>query len=92
MQLGSCIAVAVVKAGSYSSSSTPSLETSICLGCSPQKTKNQKKKKDKNPLFRLWNLLDQVLKLNYISQTSKLLYFLLYGMRKANPVPAIIIV
>jgi len=31
MQLGSCIAVAMAQAGSYSSDSTPSLGTSICL-------------------------------------------------------------
>ena len=35
-RLGSCIAVAVVKAGSCSSDSTPSLETSIGSGCSPK--------------------------------------------------------
>ena len=42
--LGSCIAVAVVEAGSYSSDSIPSLGTSICLRCSPQKEKKKKKK------------------------------------------------
>ena len=44
MWLGSCVVVAVVQASSYSSDSTPSLGTSICLGCSPKK-----KKKKKNP-------------------------------------------
>ena len=39
-QLGSSIAVAVVLAGSCSSNSTPSLGTSICPGCSPEKKKN----------------------------------------------------
>ena len=34
--LGSCIAVAVVSAGSYSSHSTPSLGTSICCRYSPK--------------------------------------------------------
>ena len=43
MQLGSGIAVAVVQAGSYSSSLTPSLGTSICCGCVPKKTKNKTK-------------------------------------------------
>ena len=35
MGLGSCVAVAVVSTGSYSSDGTPSLGTSICHGCSP---------------------------------------------------------
>ena len=37
---GSSVAVAVAQVGSSSSDSTPSLGTSICLGCGPQKTKN----------------------------------------------------
>ena len=37
--LGSCVAVAVVWAGSCSSDSTPSLGTSICRGCGPKKKK-----------------------------------------------------
>ena len=41
--LGSGVAVAVVQAGNYSSDLTPSLGTSICLGCSPKKTKKKKK-------------------------------------------------
>ena len=41
-QLGS--GVAVVRAGSYSSDSTPSLGTSMCHGYGPQKTKKKKKK------------------------------------------------
>ena len=45
MQLGTCVAVAVVEAGSYSSHSTPSLGTSICHGCGPKK---KKKKKNQN--------------------------------------------
>ena len=37
-------------ANSYSSDSTPSLGTSICLACSPKKTKDQNKnKKPPNP-------------------------------------------
>ena len=44
MRLGSGVAVA--KAGSYSSDSTPSLGTSICRGCGPRKDKKSKKKKD----------------------------------------------
>ena len=35
-------AVALVKAGGYSSDWTPSLETSICRGCGPKKTHTQK--------------------------------------------------
>ena len=45
MQLGSSIVVAVVLASSYSSSSTPSLGTSICHRCSPKKIEKKKKKK-----------------------------------------------
>ena len=37
-RLGSCVAVAVVYAGSYSSDLTPSLGTSICHRCNPKKT------------------------------------------------------
>ena len=46
-QLGSAVAVAVavVEAGSYSSDSAPSLETSICLGRCGSKKKRKKKKK-----------------------------------------------
>ena len=46
-QLGSCVAVAVavVKAGSCRSDSTPSLGTSICHGRGPKKTKKRKKEK-----------------------------------------------
>ena len=47
MQLGSCIAVAVVEAGSYSFDSAPSVGTSICSGCSLKKKKKRKKKKEK---------------------------------------------
>lgn len=44
MRLGSGIAVAVAVAGSCSSDSTPSLETSICHRCnSPKKTKTKTK-------------------------------------------------
>ena len=35
--------MAVVQASSCSSNSTPGLEASICHGCSPKKTKNEKK-------------------------------------------------
>ena len=41
MKLGSCIALAVAQAGSYSSDLTPSLGTSTCCGFGPQ---NKKKK------------------------------------------------
>ena len=40
-RLGSCIAVAVVQAGGYSSDWTPGLGTSICLRYSPKKTKDK---------------------------------------------------
>ena len=41
MWLGSRVAVAVVWAGSYSSDATPSLGTSVCLGCGPRKKKRR---------------------------------------------------
>ena len=50
--LGSGVAVAL--AGSYSSDSTPSLETSICHGCGLKKQKKKKKKKkEKGRLYFL---------------------------------------
>ena len=45
MCLGSRVAVAVFQASSFSSYWTPSLETSICHRCGPEKTKRPKKKK-----------------------------------------------
>ena len=39
MQLGSFVAVAVAQAGSCHSDSTPSLRTSTCHRCGPQKEK-----------------------------------------------------
>ena len=44
---GSYMAVAVAVAGGYSSDLNPSLETSICHGYGPKKTKKKKKKKGK---------------------------------------------
>ena len=43
-RLGSCVAMAVMQAGSCSSDLTPSRGTSICCGCRPKKTKKKKKK------------------------------------------------
>ena len=40
MQLGSVV-VAVMQASSYSSDSTPSMETSICCRCNPKKKKKK---------------------------------------------------
>ena len=45
MPLRSCVAVAV--APSYSSDSTPSLGTSMCLRCSPKKKRKEKKRKER---------------------------------------------
>ena len=39
-RLGSSVSVAVAKAGSYSSDSTPSQETAICRRCDPKKAKS----------------------------------------------------
>jgi len=44
MQLRSSVAVAVVKAGSYSSDLIPSLVTSICRGFSPKKKRKEGRK------------------------------------------------
>ena len=46
--LRSCVAVAVVQAGGYSSDSTPNLGTSKCCRSSPRNGKKTKKKKKKN--------------------------------------------
>ena len=48
--LGSCIAAALVQAGSYSSDETPSLGTSICHGSSPRNGKKTKILKIKEKL------------------------------------------
>ena len=50
-QLGSGIAVAVAQAASYSFNQTSSLGTSICLRCSPKKTKDKKINKIKARYF-----------------------------------------
>ena len=50
--LGSCVAVAVVWAGSCSSDSTPYLGTSICRRCSPKKAKRHTHKKI--PTTKAW--------------------------------------
>ena len=55
MQLGPQVAVATVQAGSYSSDSTPHLESSICHGCSPKKTKKKKEKTYIDADYCLWN-------------------------------------
>ena len=50
-RLGPRVAVAVVRASSYSSDWTSSLGTSICCGCGPKTTKDKKTKtkEQKNP-------------------------------------------
>ena len=49
------VAVAVAMASSYSSDSTPSLGTSICIRCGPKNTRKKKKKvgrkEGEEPLF-----------------------------------------
>ena len=47
IQLRSCVAMAVAKASSCTSNSTPSLGTSICHGYSSKKTEKKKKKKER---------------------------------------------
>ena len=44
IRLGSCIAVTVVQASSYSSDLIPGLGTSICRRCSPKKQKYKEKR------------------------------------------------
>ena len=45
MWLGTYVTVAVAKAGSYSSNSTPKVGLYICQGCGPKRDKRQKKKR-----------------------------------------------
>ena len=47
--LRSHVAVAVVKAGGYSSNLTPSLGSSTCCACGPKKTKQNQNKNKKDP-------------------------------------------
>ena len=54
MQLGSCVAMAVAQASSYSSDSTPSLGTSICHGFGPKEQKKMYKLDQVSLLGRLW--------------------------------------
>ena len=48
-RLGPGVAVAAGQAGGYSSNLTPSLGTSICCGCTLQKTKTNKQTKTNSP-------------------------------------------
>ena len=66
IQLGFCVAVAMVWAGSYSSNSTPSLGTSICHGCSPKNTKKKKKKRHKKDQKTYENILNSTGKSNTV--------------------------
>ena len=56
--LGSCLLVAGGQASRCSSEFTPSLGTSICLGCSPKKPKKKKKKRktegSQEEIFKNW--------------------------------------
>ena len=62
MQLGSCV---TVNWSSYSSNSTPSLETSICLRYGPKKQKTNKQKKQVSNLSSyLKNLEKEKSKIN----------------------------
>ena len=56
-QLGSCVAVAVAQASSYSSNLTPSLGTSMSCGCSPGKNKTKQKG---NPKYFYYDTLCQL--------------------------------
>ena len=59
MQLGSCVAVAMAKAGSCSSDLTPSLGTSICHGEALKKEgkKERRRKEKKRNIHRSWRFL-----------------------------------
>ena len=82
MWLGSDVAVAV--AGSYNSSSTPSLGSSTCCRCGPKKTK-----KTKNNNF-IWSFTYTTLLcyedtcLNDMSIESAILAFFLHHLMKSN--------
>ena len=56
MWLGSSIAVALVKAGDYSSNSTPRLRTSKCCGCKKKKKKKKRERERERGrvLLNLW--------------------------------------
>ena len=54
MQLRSCVAVAVVEAGSSSSDLTAGLGTSICCKCSPEQQKKKRKERQKGPTFQIY--------------------------------------
>ena len=58
MQLRSGVAVAVVWAGGCSSNSAPSLGTSVCHRCRPQKKKKKKERKKKKRWMFLLCLQD----------------------------------
>ena len=66
-QFRSGIAVAVVQASGYSSSWTPSLGISICRGCSPKKTKRQKKNNEWRILLKKIKSRTTILSSNSIS-------------------------
>ena len=57
MRLGSCVAVAVVQAGSCSSDWTPCLGTSICLQCGPKKEENKTKQNKTKKLYQYKEVL-----------------------------------
>ena len=65
MQLGSSVAVAVVKASGYSSISTASLATSICCECSPTKKKKKKIIKNKNLMLICKMFIFKFYKMNF---------------------------
>ena len=85
MQLGSRVAVALVKAGSYSSNQTPSLGTSIWCRSGPRKgkkAKRQKKKKEVHGLL-LWFISVLSLHLSFFMHDSKTFtsFFLINTLR-----------
>ena len=81
--LGSCIAVALAKAGGYSSDWIPSLGTSICCESGPRNGKKTKNKQTKKPREAL-----QVLIQHFTSLHISISPFLNLSHTSVSPMPS----